>query len=88
MHGLRWIEGRGLFAEAELTERARALVQSGEYRYFSPVFEYARGSGEVTRILMGALTNHPRHCWHGGRQFDGRRQRPLYHHPHHLHQGK
>lgn len=59
MHGLRWIEGRGLFAEAELTERARALVQSGEYRYFSPVFEYARGSGEVTRILMGALTNHP-----------------------------
>ena len=42
-----------------LTERARALVQSGEYRYFSPVFEYARGSGEVTRILMGALTNHP-----------------------------
>lgn len=59
MHGLRWIEGRGLFAEAELTERARALVQSGEYRYFSPVFEYAQGSGEVTRILMGALTNHP-----------------------------
>ena len=59
MHGLRWIEGRGLFAEAELTERARALVQSGEYRYFSPVFEYARGSGEVTRILMGALTNRP-----------------------------
>ena len=59
MHGLRWIEGWGLFAEAELTERARALVQSGEYRYFSPVFEYAQGSGEVTRILMGALTNHP-----------------------------
>lgn len=59
MHGLRWIDGRGLFAEAELTERARSLVQSGEYRYFSPVFEYARGSGEITRILMGALTNHP-----------------------------
>ncbi len=59
MHGLRWIEGQGLFAQAELTERARSLVQAGEYRYFSPVFEYARGTGEVTRILMGALTNHP-----------------------------
>lgn len=59
MHGLRWIEGQGLFAQAELTERARGLVQAGEYRYFSPVFEYARGTGEVSRILMGALTNHP-----------------------------
>lgn len=59
MHGLRWVEGQGLFAQVELTERARGLVQAGEYRYFSPVFEYARGSGEVTRILMGALTNHP-----------------------------
>jgi phage I-like protein len=59
MHSLRWVEGQGLFAQVELTERARGLVQAGEYRYFSPVFEYARGSGEVTRILMGALTNHP-----------------------------
>ena len=59
MHGLRWVEGQGLFAQVELTERARALVAAGEYRYFSPVFEYARGSGEITRILMGALTNHP-----------------------------
>ncbi len=59
MHGLRWIEGRGLFAEVELTQRARDLVAAGEYRYFSPVFEYARATGEITRILMGALTNHP-----------------------------
>lgn len=59
MHGLRWVEGRGLFAVAELTERARALIEAGEYRYFSPVFEYDRGSGDITRVLMGALTNHP-----------------------------
>jgi phage I-like protein len=59
MHGLRWIEGRGLFAEVELTQRARELVQAGEYRYFSPVFEYAKATGEIVRILMGALTNHP-----------------------------
>lgn len=59
MHGLRWIEGRGLFAEVELTQRARELVAAGEYRYFSPVFEYARATGEITRVLMGAFTNHP-----------------------------
>lgn len=59
IHGLRWIDGRGLFAEVELTQRARDLVAAGEYRYFSPVFEYAKGSGEITRILMGAFTNHP-----------------------------
>lgn len=59
MHGLRWIEGRGLFAEVELTQRARDLVAAGEYRYFSPVFEYAKATGEITRILMGAFTNHP-----------------------------
>lgn len=59
VHGLRWIEGRGLFAEAELTERARAMVAAGEYRYFSPVFEYSKSTGDVARIVMGALTNHP-----------------------------
>lgn len=59
IHGLRWLEGRGLFAEAELTARARQLIEAGEYRYFSPVFEYSPASGEIARILMGALTNHP-----------------------------
>ena len=59
MHGLRWIEGRGLFAEVELTQRARDLVQAGEYRYFSPVFLYNKATGEIASILMGALTNHP-----------------------------
>lgn len=59
MHKLVWIAGRGLFAEAELTERARQLVAAGEYRYFSPVIEYHPGTGELVRILMGALTNNP-----------------------------
>ena len=59
IHGLRWLDGKGLYAEAELTQRARELVAAGEYRYFSPVFEYAKGTGDVVRVLMGALTNHP-----------------------------
>ncbi len=59
IHGLRWLDGKGLYAEVELTQRARDLVTAGEYRYFSPVFEYAKGTGDVVRVLMGALTNHP-----------------------------
>ena len=59
MRALRWVPGRGLYAEAELTQRARQFIASGEYRYFSPVFAYDRATGRVQRILMGALTNHP-----------------------------
>lgn len=59
MHGLRWIEGRGLFAEVALTKRAKAAIDAKEYLYFSPVFLYAPGTGEVLQITMGALTNNP-----------------------------
>ena len=59
MHALRWIEGKGLHALAELTERAKAQIKAGEYRYFSPVIQYSNKTGEVTRLLMGALTNNP-----------------------------
>ncbi len=59
IHGLRWIEGRGLFAEVELTQRAKDVIASGEYRYFSPVFLYAPDTGEVLKVTMGALTNNP-----------------------------
>lgn len=59
MRALKWIDGRGLFAEVELTQRARDLVAAGEYRYFSPVLAYSRATGEITRVLMGALTNNP-----------------------------
>ena len=59
MHALRWIEGKGLHALAELTERAKAQIKKGEYRYFSPVIQYSNKTGEVTRLLMGALTNNP-----------------------------
>jgi len=56
---LEWQEGRGLYALAELTARARQQIAAKEYLYFSPVFEYAKGTGEVLSILMGALTNNP-----------------------------
>lgn len=59
IHALRWIEGKGLHALAELTEKARQQIKAGEYRYFSPVIQYSTKTGEVTKLLMGALTNNP-----------------------------
>lgn len=59
LHGLRWMEGRGLFGEVEWTAEAKAQIEAKEYRYFSPVFEYDKTSGNVLAIHMGAVTNHP-----------------------------
>lgn len=59
LHGLRWMEGRGLFGEVEWTEDAKAQIEAKKYRYFSPVFEYDKTSGNVLAIHMGAVTNHP-----------------------------
>lgn len=56
---LEWVEGEGLFALAELTQRARELIAAGEYRYFSPVFIFDSKSGAVLDLKLGALTNLP-----------------------------
>lgn len=59
LHGLRWIEGRGLFGEVEWTEEAKAQISGKKYRYFSPVFSYSQPDGHVLAIHMGAITNDP-----------------------------
>ena len=59
IHGLRWVEGKGLFAEAELTAKAQEEIKGGQYRYFSPVFLYDQENGDVLQMTMGALTNAP-----------------------------
>jgi phage I-like protein len=56
---LAWREGLGLFAvDVEWTEKARAMIAAGEYRFISPVFSYDE-SGRVTELHMAALTNYP-----------------------------
>lgn len=55
---LIWREGKGLFARAELTNKASAAIADKEYLYISPVFRFAP-TGEVTEIEMAALTNTP-----------------------------
>ena len=57
--GLRWIEGQGLFAIADLTDKARAAIDAKEYLYVSPVFLFHPQTGEVLDIRMAALTNDP-----------------------------
>lgn len=57
--GLKWIDGQGLFAVADLTASARAAIDAKEYMYVSPVFLYHEVTGEVLDIRMAALTNDP-----------------------------
>lgn len=57
---LEWREGDGLYAvDVEWTERARAMIEAGEYRYLSPVFKYDPETGEVRELIMAAVTNNP-----------------------------
>ena len=55
-----WREGAGLFAvDVRWTDKARAMIAAGEYRYISPVFPYDAVSGEVLKIVGLGLTNNP-----------------------------
>lgn len=57
---LEWREGQGLFAtDVEWTDKARAMIDSGEYRYISPVFSFNPNTGDALQILHAALTNVP-----------------------------
>ena len=56
---LEWRED-GLWAvDVEWTERARAMIEAGEYLYISPVFTYDKKTGAVLRLVNAALTNNP-----------------------------
>lgn len=57
---LAWRDGAGLFGTGvEWTERAKAMIEAGEYRYISPVFVYHVKTGEVLAIISATLTNTP-----------------------------
>jgi phage I-like protein len=58
-------DGPRLYAEVDWTPRARQEIRDGEYRKFSPVFDFAKKdkkSGFMTKakqIVAGTLTNRP-----------------------------
>lgn len=41
------------------TERARAYLAAGEYRFFSPAFIHDEKSGRISKLINFALTNNP-----------------------------
>ncbi len=53
------VRGSGIWGRVEWTEAAAAHLSAREYRYLSPVFNYLRHDGTVTRIECAALTNIP-----------------------------
>lgn len=58
--GLDYKPGVGLEAKVNWTDRAKAAIEAGEYRYFSPVWHEAMdGSQRVVTISSVALTNQP-----------------------------
>ncbi|BCB26468.1 hypothetical protein SKTS_13540 [Sulfurimicrobium lacus] len=48
----------GLYATADWTERAGAMIDKNEYRYISPVFSYDK-TGRVLDVKLVGLTNNP-----------------------------
>lgn len=57
---LVWREGEGLFAvDVKWTDKARAMLSAGEYRFISPVFSFSAVTGQVERLFGAGLTNNP-----------------------------
>ena len=62
--GAAWIKelqirAGALWGRAEWTPRAENQVVAKEYRFLSPVFDYASGSLRIARMVTVALTNTP-----------------------------
>jgi phage I-like protein len=55
---VEWLTGKGLFADVDWTDAAKAHIDAQEYRFISPVITYD-ASGKVTGFQLAALTNHP-----------------------------
>jgi phage I-like protein len=55
-----WRNGQGLYAiGVQWTERALQMLQSGEYRYISPVLVFNKKSGEVLDVINASLVGIP-----------------------------
>ncbi len=54
---VEYMPGKGLFAPIQWTERARAWIEGGEYRYLSPVLRTDEATGDVLELLHVALVN-------------------------------
>lgn len=53
------IRGGALLARTNWTPRAKAQVENREYRFLSPVFDYAKDTLRIVRMVSVGLTNTP-----------------------------
>ena len=56
---LEWVEGVGLFAKIEWTDKAKGFLDGGEYRFISANIQYNPKNGNVLSIHGAGLTNNP-----------------------------
>lgn len=56
---VEWRAGQGMFADVAWTDKAKAHIDAGEYRFISPVIEYDAASNAVHSVLNAALVNYP-----------------------------
>lgn len=56
---LEWREGAGLYAKVDWTDRAKAMIAAGEYRFISPMFRYDPNTLEPKELAPAALVNYP-----------------------------
>lgn len=49
----------GLWGKVDWNDKGRELIGARAYRYISPVFKFAKRTGEITRMVSAALTNNP-----------------------------
>ncbi|MCW8842405.1 MAG: phage protease [Rhodobacteraceae bacterium] len=49
----------GLWGRVEWNGEGEALLRRRAYRYLSPVFKFAKRTGEITRMVSAGLTNNP-----------------------------
>ena len=54
---LKYVDGKGLFAEVKWTKKAQEHIDAGEYRYISSNIRYNKATGEITGLYGAALVN-------------------------------
>ena len=52
-------EGGSTWGRTEWTTTGRRMIENGEYRYLSPVFNYDRQTNKIARLFSAGLTNQP-----------------------------
>jgi phage I-like protein len=59
IQSVEWVNGKGMFAAVDWTERAKAQILAKEYRYISPVLLTDKKTARIVGVDNAALVNHP-----------------------------